>query len=46
MPFVATFGSFPTHDVVVDDIGGMNHAIQCVEFHAIVLSHEMDDYVI
>jgi hypothetical protein len=46
MSFVATFESFPTHDVIVDDIGGINHAIQCVKSHAIVLSHEMDDYVI
>jgi len=38
MSFVATFESFPTHDVVVDEIGGINHAI--------VLSHEIDDYVI
>jgi hypothetical protein len=46
MSSIATFESFPTCDVVVDDIGGINHAIKCVESHVIILSHEIDDYVI
>jgi hypothetical protein len=46
MSSIATFESFPTHDIIVDDVGGINHAIQCVEPHAIVSFYEMDDYVI